>query len=134
VQSPVTLEVEKGYVVDISGAGIDAELIHSYIASFHDPRALAISHIGWGLNEKARWYQFSVTRQLSAEHVMNALSFYGNVLFSLGPNVELGGTNDTACHLDLPLRRCNLWLDEMQILKDGDVVHPDMRVEMPAAA
>ncbi|RYF36789.1 MAG: leucyl aminopeptidase [Comamonadaceae bacterium] len=132
VQSPVTLRVEKGMVVDIAGEGMDAQLLRSYMDSFDDPRAYAVSHIGWGLNEKARWYQFSVTRQLSSEHVMNALSFYGNVLFSLGPNVELGGTNDTACHLDLPMRRCSLWLDDVQILQDGEVVHPEMRVERHA--
>jgi 2,5-dihydroxypyridine 5,6-dioxygenase len=132
VQTPVTLRVENGMVVDISGQGMDAQLLRSYIDSFDDPRAYAISHIGWGLNEKARWYQFSVTRQLPTEHVMNALSFYGNVLFSLGPNLELGGTNDTACHLDLPMRRCHLWLDNEQILRDGEVVHPEMRVEKHA--
>lgn len=131
VQSPVTLEIRKGMVVEITGEGMDAELIRSYMDSFNDPRAYAISHIGWGLNEKARWYQFSVTRQLPLEHVMNALSFYGNVLFSLGPNLELGGTNDTACHLDLPMRRCNLWLDDVQILREGDVIHPAMRVNTP---
>jgi 2,5-dihydroxypyridine 5,6-dioxygenase len=75
VQTPVTLKVEKGMVVGIAGDGMDADLVRSYIDSFDDPRAYAISHIGWGLNEKARWYQFSVTRQLPAEHVMNALSF-----------------------------------------------------------
>lgn len=132
VQSPVTLRIEKGMVVDISGQGLDAQLLRSYIDSFADPRALAVSHIGWGLNEKARWYQFAVTRQLPTEHVMNALAFYGNVLFSLGPNVELGGTNDTACHLDLPMRRCSLWVDDVQVLRDGDVIHPAMRVENPA--
>lgn len=128
VQSPVNLRIENGMVVEISGSGMDAELVRSYMNSFSDPRAFAVSHIGWGLNEKARWYQFSVTRQLPSEHVMNALSFYGNVLFSLGPNVELGGSNDTACHLDLPLRNCSLWLDDVQILNNGDVVHPEMRV------
>jgi len=132
VESPVTLKIRGGNVVDISGEGIDAHLIESYIESFNDDRAYAISHIGWGLNEKARWYQFAITRQLPIEHVMNALSFYGNVLFSLGPNLEVGGINDTACHLDLPMRRCNLWLDNVQILKDGDVVHPAMRVERHA--
>lgn len=128
VETPITLRVEKGRVVGIFGDGLDADLVRSYIESFHDPRAYAISHIGWGLNEKARWYQFSVTRRLAAEHVMNALAFYGNVLFSLGPNLEVGGTNDTACHLDLPMRKCDLWLDEVQVLRDGDVIHPEMRV------
>ncbi len=128
VESPVTMRIEKGYVVDISGPGVDAQLLKSYADSFNDPRAYAVSHIGWGLNEKARWYQFAATRELPREHVMNALSFYGNVLFSLGPNLEVGGTNDTACHLDLPMRHCSLWLDGEQILDKGDVVHPAMRV------
>lgn len=128
VQSRLEITVEKSYVRDIRGDGMDAELLRSYMDSFRDPRAYAISHIGWGLNERARWYQFSTTRELPREHVMNALSFYGNVLFSTGPNQELGGTNDTACHLDLPMRKCSLWLDDVQILDKGDVVHPDMRV------
>jgi len=132
VESPVTLEIKDGKVIDISGAGVDAQLIDDYIKSFNDDRAYAISHIGWGLNEKARWYQFSVSRQLTSEHVMNALSFYGNVLFSLGPNLEVGGDNDTACHLDLPMRRCSLWLDDTQILQDGEVIHPRMRVDSHA--
>jgi 2,5-dihydroxypyridine 5,6-dioxygenase len=128
VQSRVTLTVRDGFITDIRGDGMDAELIRDYMESFADPRAFAISHIGWGLNERARWYQFSATRELPQEHVMNALSFYGNVLFSTGPNLELGGTNDTPCHMDLPMRRCSLWLDSTQILHEGDVVHPDMKV------
>lgn len=128
VQSRVEITVKKGLITEIRGDGIDAQLLRSYMESFKDPRAYAISHIGWGLNERARWYQFSTTRELSREHVMNALSFYGNVLFSTGPNQELGGTNDTACHMDLPMRHCSLWLDDIQILDRGDVVHPDMRV------
>ncbi|MBK0392142.1 2,5-dihydroxypyridine 5,6-dioxygenase [Ramlibacter algicola] len=128
VQSRVVLTVRDGSITDISGDGMDAELIRDYMNSFADPRAFAISHIGWGLNERARWYQFSATRELPQEHVMNALSFYGNVLFSTGPNLELGGTNDTACHMDLPMRRCSLWLDDVEILRDGDVVHADMKI------
>lgn len=132
VEQAITLVIRDGYVVDISGAGVDAQIVDSYIKSFHDERAYAISHIGWGLNEKARWYQFAVSRQLTSEHVMNALSFYGNVLFSLGPNLEVGGDNDTACHLDLPMRGCSLWLDDLKILQDGEVIHPDMKVDRHA--
>ncbi|MDO8278536.1 MAG: 2,5-dihydroxypyridine 5,6-dioxygenase [Burkholderiaceae bacterium] len=128
VRSNVVLTIEKGMIVNIQGDGVDAQLVRSYMESFNDPRAYAVSHIGWGLNERARWYQFSTTRHLSDEHVMNALSFYGNVLFSTGPNLELGGKNDTACHMDLPMRQCSLWLDGVQILDRGDVIHPDVRV------
>ena len=127
VQTPVRLTIEKGYVTAIEGEGMDAALMRSYIEGFNDPRGYAVSHIGWGLNERANWHNFASTRHLASEHVMNALSFYGNVLFSTGPNTELGGTNDTPCHMDLPMRGCSVTLDGVPILKDGQVVHPEMR-------
>lgn len=127
VESPVKLTVRKGYITDIQGDGFDAALMRNYIESFNDPRGYAISHIGWGLNERASWHQFAASRNLAAEHVMNALSFYGNVLFSTGPNTELGGKNDTPCHMDLPMRGCSLWVDDVQVLDAGKVLHPEMR-------
>jgi 2,5-dihydroxypyridine 5,6-dioxygenase len=127
VQSPVTLKIEKGCVVDIRGDGMDAALLTDYLRSFDDPRAYAVSHIGWGLNERANWFHMVETRELQRERAMNSLSFYGNVLFSTGPNTELGGTNDTACHLDLPMRNCSLFLDDRQVLRNGDVVVPEMQ-------
>ena len=127
VQAPVTLTVREGYVVDIRGEGMDAVLLKNYLESFNDPRGYAISHIGWGLNERANWHHFAASPTLAEEHVMNALSFYGNVLFSLGPNTELGGTNDTPCHMDMPMRGCSLWVDGTPILDEGKVVHPEMR-------
>jgi 2,5-dihydroxypyridine 5,6-dioxygenase len=129
VQTPVRLTVRSGMIVEIAGDGHDATLMRSYIESFNDPRGYAVSHIGWGLNERAQWHHLAATRQLASEHVMNALSFYGNVLFSTGPNTEVGGTNDTACHMDLPLRNCSLWVDEVAVLDAGVVVHPEMRAE-----
>jgi 2,5-dihydroxypyridine 5,6-dioxygenase len=127
VQAPVTLTVRGGSIVDIRGEGMDAVLLRNYIESFKDPRGYAISHIGWGLNERANWHQFAASPNAAQEYVMNALSFYGNVLFSTGPNTELGGTNDTPCHMDMPMRGCSLWVDDVQILDEGKVVHPEMR-------
>ncbi|ODU55290.1 MAG: leucyl aminopeptidase [Acetobacteraceae bacterium SCN 69-10] len=125
--SRVVLTVEKGHVTKIEGDGMDADLISDYLSSFDDPRAYAVSHIGWGLNERAKWFHMVETRELNRERAMNSLSFYGNVLFSTGPNTELGGTNDTACHLDLPLRNCSLTLDGELIVERGTIVPADMR-------
>jgi 2,5-dihydroxypyridine 5,6-dioxygenase len=58
---------------------------------------------------------------------MDGRAHYGNVLFSLGPDIEFGGDNDTACHLDLPMANCNLWLDGDLIVEAGEVVPADMR-------
>ncbi|GAB4167970.1 MAG: hypothetical protein OHK0024_03200 [Thalassobaculales bacterium] len=128
VQSPVKLTIEAGQVVAIEGEGMDATLLSHYIDSFNDPRAKAISHIGWGLNHKAKWHHMAATRSLDREIGVNGLAFYGNVLFSLGPNTELGGSNDTACHLDMPMRDCSLFLDGRTIVEHGRVVPEEMRV------
>jgi 2,5-dihydroxypyridine 5,6-dioxygenase len=51
------------------------------------------------------------------------------VLFSLGPDTEFGGSNDTPCHLDLPMRHCTLFLDDEVIVADGEVLPREMRVQ-----
>jgi 2,5-dihydroxypyridine 5,6-dioxygenase len=58
---------------------------------------------------------------------MELRSFYGNVMFSIGPNNELGGPNDTACHFDIPMRGCSLFLDDEPVVVAGDVVIDEMR-------
>lgn len=123
VQAPVTLTIEKGFVTDIRG-GLDAELLSSYIKSFDDPRGYGMSHVGWGLDERAHWHGLT---QFPGGMGMELRSFYGNVMFSIGPNNELGGPNDTPCHFDIPMRGCSLFLDDVPIVVDGDVVVPDMQ-------
>ncbi len=127
VQAPIRLTVKRGKVTNIEGEGLDAPLMRSYIESYADDRAYAISHIGWGLNERANWHHTAASRELDFEIGMNGLAFYGNVLFSLGPNTELGGTNDTACHLDIPMRNCSLFLDGKTIVENGKIAVEEMR-------
>lgn len=122
-QDEVTLTIKDGYVTNIEG-GFDAMLMKDYMESFNDPRAYAVSHIGWGLNERAKWHSLALDDQVFG---MDGRAFFGNVLFSLGPNSELGGDNDTACHLDLPMKDCTLYLDGKLIVKDGDVVIDEMK-------
>lgn len=123
VQEPVTLTIKEGFVTSIEG-GFDAMLMREYMESFNDPRAYGISHIGWGLNERAKWHSLALDSNVFG---MDGRAFYGNVLFSLGPNVELGGTNDTNCHLDIPMKNCTLYLDGKLIVEDGNVVIDEMK-------
>ncbi|MCM2472445.1 leucyl aminopeptidase [Rhizobium sp. CG5] len=128
VESPVKLTIKDGFVTDIEGDGMDAPLLRDYMESFKDPRAYAISHIGWGLLNTATWYHRAITRTRTQEISVNSLSYYGNVLFSLGPNTELGGTNDTQCHMDIPLRKSSLALDGVTIVDKGRIAIPEMAV------
>lgn len=123
VQTPVTLTIEKGFITDIRG-GLDADLLKSYIEAFDDPRGYGMSHVGWGLDERAKWHGLT---QFGGGMGMELRSFFGNVMFSIGPNNELGGPNDTPCHFDIPMRGCSLYLDERPVVVAGDVVIPEMR-------
>ena len=123
VREPVTYTIENGLIQDIRG-GLDADLIKSYMAGFKDPRGFGMSHVGWGLDHRAQWHGLT---QFPGGMGMELRSFYGNVMFSTGPNNELGGPNDTACHLDIPMRNCSLFLDDEPIVLDGDVVAKELR-------
>jgi 2,5-dihydroxypyridine 5,6-dioxygenase len=118
IEEPVKLTIEKGFVRKIEG-GFDAWLLERYIEKFDDERGSAVSHIGWGLNENARWEAHAIG---SGGIGMDARAFRGNVMFSIGPNVEFGGTNDTACHVDIPMRACSLELDGELIVDRGRIV------------
>ena len=123
VRTPIELMIEDGTIIDIRGE-LEADILRDYMDGFDDPRAFGISHIGWGLSEKARWSGLATdTRGMG----MEARGFLGNVLFSTGPNKELGGSNDTLCHVDVPMRGCSLFLDGKPIVVDGEVVVEELR-------
>lgn len=118
--TPVELTVEQGFITDIRG-GLDADLLSSYIRSFDDPRGYGMSHVGWGLDPRAHWHGLT---QFPGGMGMELRSFEGNVMFSIGPNNELGGANDTPCHFDIPMRGCDLLLDDEPVVRGGRVVEP----------
>lgn len=119
VTDPITLTVEHGYVTRIQG-GLQAEVLRDYMASYEDPEAYAVSHIGWGLQPRAHW---SMLGHYGKEtHIgMDARAFEGNFLWSMGPNNEAGGQRTTACHIDIPMRHCTVMLDESAVVIDGVV-------------
>jgi 2,5-dihydroxypyridine 5,6-dioxygenase len=116
-----------GYVREING-GFDAEFLRDYMETFKDPEVYALSHIGWGLQPRAQWTTLGLYDK--GETIgMDARSFYGNFLFSTGPNTEAGGTRDTPCHIDIPLRNCSVSLDGEAMTVDGKVIPADQRID-----
>ncbi|MTH64089.1 leucyl aminopeptidase [Paracoccus shanxieyensis] len=126
VREPITYTIEKGWITDIRG-GLEAQIVKEYMAAFNDKRGFGMSHVGWGMNPNAKWHNF-VPGTFEGGMGMEPRSFYGNVMFSTGPNNELGGPNDTACHLDIPMRGCSLFLDDEAVVIDGDVVVKDIQM------
>jgi 2,5-dihydroxypyridine 5,6-dioxygenase len=128
VQSPITLEVHDGTVQKIHGK-LDAELLESYMKSFRDPDVFAISHIGWGLQPRAQWAALNLYDKHETVG-MDCRAFYGNFLFSTGPNTEAGGSRNTPCHMDIPLRNCSVYLDGEPMVIEGDVIPKDQAVRI----
>ncbi|MES2106040.1 MAG: 2,5-dihydroxypyridine 5,6-dioxygenase [Pseudomonadota bacterium] len=120
VTAPIVLTVKNGYAVKIEG-GVDAELLNEYMESFGDPEGYAISHIGWGLQARARRATLGLYDR-EATIGMDARAYEGNFLFSLGPNNEVGGKRTTTCHIDIPLRRCTVRLDGQDVVHEGKVL------------
>ena len=120
VSDPIVLTIEKGFATKIEG-GVDADLLSDYMSSYNEPEAYALSHIGWGLQPKARWSTLGLLDR-EAHIGMDARAYEGNFLFSLGPNNEAGGKRTTACHIDIPLRHCTVSLDGETVVERGKVI------------
>ena len=125
VRDPVSLTIKDGYVTRIEG-GLDAAYLEDYMRGYDDPEAFAVSHLGWGLQPKARWTTLGLYDK-AASIGMDGRAFYGNFLFSTGPNTEGGGTRTTACHIDFPMRNCSVSVDGKPMTRNGAVVPEDQR-------
>lgn len=126
LREQITLEVEAGFITGIHG-GFEAEYLRDYMAYFKDPEVYGISHVGWGLQPRAHWTAMGL-HDKNDGMCMDARAFYGNFLFSTGPNTEVGGTRKTPCHMDIPLRNCSVYLDDLPVVIDGDVVAPEASI------
>ncbi len=131
VRSEVRITVKKGFITDIGG-GFDAEHLAHFMAAWNDPDAYAMAHIGWGLDEMALWNGISLINKESAIG-QDGRAFYGNVLWSTGPNTDVGGTRMTPAHLDIVMKGASLYLDGEPMVLDGDVIPHDQKVRRSAA-
>jgi len=96
----------------------DAELFRSYLAAWGDKNAYAVSHVGFGLNPKARYEALTMYDQRDTNGT-EIRAVAGNFLFSTGAN-EFAGRY-TAGHFDLPVMRTTITVDGNVVLKEGVV-------------
>jgi 2,5-dihydroxypyridine 5,6-dioxygenase len=119
LESPVRLTVESDYVTRIEGDSLDAELMREYLAAWGDREAYAVSHVGWGMNARARWDALAMYDRRDVNGTEQR-AFAGNFLYSTGAN-EVAGRH-TLGHFDLPFRHCTIELDGKAVVRDGKLV------------
>jgi 2,5-dihydroxypyridine 5,6-dioxygenase len=113
---PVRLVIENDHVVDVIGDSPDAALMRSQFEAWGDRSAYAVSHVGWGLNARARWDAMAFYDKADFNGT-ELRAFAGNFLYSTGAN-EVAGRH-TLGHFDLPLRGCTIALDDDPVVKEG---------------
>ena len=120
LESTVSLDIAEDHITAIHGDGLDAELMRSHLAAWAiDPSersAYAVSHVGWGLNARARWDAMAFYDKADFNGT-ELRAFAGNFLYSTGAN-EVAGRH-TPGHFDLPLRGCSVALDGVEVVRDG---------------
>lgn len=119
IREPIVLTIEDDFVRDISGEGVDAELLRSYLAAFEDDMAYASSHIGWGMNPHARWDALALWDKGDVNGT-EARAFAGNFMYSTGANEY--AQRFTRAHFDWPMRSCTVALDRQLVVEEGQLV------------
>ena len=121
LERPVELVIENDFVTAINGHGTDAELMRRYLAAWGDREAYGVSHVGWGLSERARYEALTLydRRDLNGTELR---AFAGNFLYSTGAN-EVAG-RFTEGHFELPVRNCTIRLDDRVVVEVGRLVPP----------
>ena len=116
LEAPVRLTLEADYVTRIEGEGADAEMMRSYLAAWGDREAYAVSHVGFGLNRKARYEALAMYDKRDTNGTeLRAVA--GNFLFSTGAN-EFAGRY-TAGHFDIPVMRTTIAVDGTEVVRAG---------------
>ncbi|MFL5006613.1 MAG: peptidase M29 [Microvirga sp.] len=116
--APVRLAITNDYVTAIDGGGTDAVLMRSYLAAWGEPEAYAVSHVGFGLNRRARYEALTMyDRRDTNGTELRAVA--GNFLFSTGAN-EFAGRY-TAGHFDLPVMNTTIDIDGLVVVREGEV-------------
>ncbi|MCG8424805.1 MAG: peptidase M29 [Proteobacteria bacterium] len=116
IERPIRLTVESDYITEIEGDGVDADLFREYMAAWGDRNAYAVSHVGWGMNPRARWEAMMMYDKNDCNGT-ELRAFAGNFLYSTGANQFAG--RYTQGHFDLPMRNCTIALDGHIVVAEG---------------
>ena len=118
-ESTVDCTLEADHITKITGKGADAALMRDYFEGFNDPLAYATSHVGWGMNEAARYEALTMYDKADLNGTeLRAVA--GNFLYSTGAN-EFAG-RFTRGHFDLPMMGCHIALDGVLVVNGGTLV------------
>lgn len=110
LEEPVTLIVENGRIVDISG-GRQAKMLADDLKAKRDPNVYNIAEHGVGLNTHCRFCGF----MLEDEGV------FGSCHIGIGASITLGGNVKASCHYDVIMKNGTIAADSRILMENGIV-------------
>ncbi|AEF93512.1 hypothetical protein Desca_0623 [Desulfotomaculum nigrificans CO-1-SRB] len=116
---PVVMKVEKGRVVEISG-GAQAREFAAWLKSFDDPNMFRLAHGCYGFNPGARL----------TGNILEDERVWGCTEWGLGYLSPLDAPPDginAKSHCDGICLNSSVWLDGVQIMDRGVVIHPELK-------
>ncbi|MBI5838859.1 MAG: aminopeptidase [Chloroflexi bacterium] len=119
LNEPVSLDVERGRVTRIRG-GRKADEFRAWLESFNDPNMFRLAHGCYGFNPGAR---------LSG-NVLEDERIWGCTEWGLGYLNPVDAPPDgieAKSHCDGICLNSSVWLDGVQIMDCGKVIHPDLK-------
>jgi 2,5-dihydroxypyridine 5,6-dioxygenase len=120
LKEPVFLDVEKGRVVQING-GRQAEELRHWLESFDDPNMYRLAHGCYGFNPGAK---------LSGK-ILEDERIWGSTEWGMGYLSSADAPPEgiqAKSHMDGICLNSSVWLDGVQILDKGEVIHSELKV------
>ncbi|MCD6263199.1 leucyl aminopeptidase [Candidatus Bathyarchaeota archaeon] len=117
LKEPIKLIVEKGRIVKVEG-GREAKFVESWLASFNDPNMYNMAHICYGFNPGAK-----LTGVCLEDERVWGCTEWG--IGYQGPMMK-GKAGPAATHADGICLNSSVWLDDVQIMEEGRVIHPEL--------
>jgi 2,5-dihydroxypyridine 5,6-dioxygenase len=119
IERPIALTIEDDHVTAIEGSGADAQMMRRHLEAWDDRSAYAVSHVGWGLNRRAR-YEALAMHGRGDTNGTELRCVAGNFLFSTGANEF--ANRFTEGHFDIPMFNTTITLDGEVVVRDGALV------------
>jgi len=108
IGTPVTVKVEDGVIVSISG-GAEAAKLKAILEEAGDPQCFMVGELGIGLNPCARL----------CGALLEDEAGLGTVHMAAGNNANFGGTVTAKKHIDMIVKDASLYIDDLLLIKDG---------------
>ena len=106
LEKPITVHIKDGVLQSVEGDDGKLSIL------LQKPENGTVGELGIGTNEKA------ILRGI----ILEDEKVYGTVHIAFGTNTSFGGVNKADCHMDGIILKPDLYLDDVQVIRQGEFV------------